>query len=93
MESLLGGIQKEGASVVIIDITGVPTVDTGVAHHLLRFQVTVDAGGIAARSDVCARRHIAAGGADAGADWGRTPGIDDAQQPAGRDCVRAHAAR
>lgn len=35
-ESLLGGIQKERASVVIIDITGVPTVDTGVAHHLLQ---------------------------------------------------------
>ena len=36
MESLLNAIQKERASVVIIDITGVPTVDTGVANHLLR---------------------------------------------------------
>ncbi|HVJ89296.1 MAG TPA: STAS domain-containing protein [Labilithrix sp.] len=29
-------IQKNGASVVIIDSTGVPTVDTGVIEHLLR---------------------------------------------------------
>jgi anti-anti-sigma regulatory factor len=36
MESLLNAIQKERASIVIIDITGVPTVDTGVADHLLR---------------------------------------------------------
>jgi anti-anti-sigma regulatory factor/GAF domain-containing protein len=35
-ESLLAGIQKERASVVIIDVTGVPTVDTGAAHHLLQ---------------------------------------------------------
>jgi anti-anti-sigma regulatory factor len=36
MESLLNAIQKERAQVVIIDITGVPTVDTGVANHLIR---------------------------------------------------------
>jgi anti-anti-sigma factor len=36
MESLLNAIQKDRASFVIIDITGVPTVDTGVANHLLR---------------------------------------------------------
>jgi rsbT co-antagonist protein RsbR len=36
MDSLLGTIQKNGASVVIIDSTGVPTVDTGVIEHLLR---------------------------------------------------------
>lgn len=35
-ESLLRGIQKERASVVIIDITGVPTMDTGAAHHILQ---------------------------------------------------------
>jgi rsbT co-antagonist protein RsbR len=32
----VNAIQKERASVVIIDITGVPTVDTGVANHLIR---------------------------------------------------------
>lgn len=36
MEALLDAIQREKAEVVIIDVTGVPTVDTGVANHLLR---------------------------------------------------------
>lgn len=36
MESLLQAIQRDKASVVIIDVTGVPTVDTSVANHLLR---------------------------------------------------------
>lgn len=36
MDALLGAIQREQASVVLIDVTGVPMVDTGVADHLLR---------------------------------------------------------
>ncbi|HEX2544403.1 MAG TPA: STAS domain-containing protein [Ramlibacter sp.] len=36
MESLLEAIVKTGASVAIIDITGVPTVDTLVSQHLLK---------------------------------------------------------
>jgi rsbT co-antagonist protein RsbR len=36
MESLLQRIVDTGASIAIIDITGVPTVDTLVAQHLLR---------------------------------------------------------
>lgn len=36
VESLLEAIVKSSASVVILDITGVPTVDTKVAHHLLK---------------------------------------------------------
>jgi ribose transport system substrate-binding protein len=36
MESMLGAISKIQAAVLIIDITGVAVVDTGVAHHLLQ---------------------------------------------------------
>lgn len=36
MENLLEAIQRDEAHVAIIDITGVPTVDTAVAHHLMQ---------------------------------------------------------
>jgi rsbT co-antagonist protein RsbR len=38
MENLLEGVMQHNAEVVLIDITGVPVVDTMVAHHL--FQAT-----------------------------------------------------
>jgi rsbT co-antagonist protein RsbR len=36
MESLLQKVVDTGASIAIIDITGVPTVDTLVAQHLMK---------------------------------------------------------
>ena len=36
MESLLNGIDSFDAEVVIVDVTGVPLMDTGVANHLLQ---------------------------------------------------------
>jgi rsbT co-antagonist protein RsbR len=36
METLLDGISQRDASVVLLDITGVPVVDTSVAHHLIQ---------------------------------------------------------
>jgi anti-anti-sigma factor len=35
MEALLSSVQEHSAEVIIIDITGVPIVDTAVANHLL----------------------------------------------------------
>ena len=36
IETLLDGIARRRARVVLLDITGVPVVDTGVAHHLIQ---------------------------------------------------------
>jgi rsbT co-antagonist protein RsbR len=36
MEALLSGVARHGAEFVIMDLTGVPFVDTAVASHLLR---------------------------------------------------------
>ncbi|MEN9939075.1 MAG: hypothetical protein RLZZ387_5654 [Chloroflexota bacterium] len=36
MEALLTGVQSFAAEIVIIDITGVPLVDTAVANHLIQ---------------------------------------------------------
>jgi anti-anti-sigma regulatory factor len=48
METVLTGISREHASVVIIDVTGVPVIDTGVANYLV--QVTQAAQLLGARA-------------------------------------------
>ncbi|WP_437802879.1 PAS domain-containing protein [Sorangium sp. So ce693] len=36
MEALLQGVERHDAELVIVDLTGVPMIDSAVAHHLLR---------------------------------------------------------
>ena len=60
MEKLLDTLVATGADHAVIDITGVPTVDTEVAQHLLK---TVERGA-PARRGVHHLRHPAAGRAD-----------------------------
>lgn len=48
MEQLLAAIVRQAASTVILDLTGVPTIDTAAAHHLL--QVTAAAKLLGTRS-------------------------------------------
>lgn len=48
MEQLLAAIVRRAASTVILDLTGVPTIDTAAAHHLL--QVTAAAKLLGTRS-------------------------------------------
>lgn len=48
MEQLLAAIARQAASTVILDLTGVPTIDTAAAHHLL--QVTAAAKLLGTRS-------------------------------------------
>lgn len=41
METLLEGVMKHNSEVVLIDITGVPVVDTMVAHHIIQVSEAV----------------------------------------------------
>jgi ribose transport system substrate-binding protein len=66
---LLAGIQEHRAQVVIVDITGVPIVDTGVAVHLNK---TVQAARLkGARTIICGISDaVAETIVDLGIDWG-----------------------
>lgn len=42
MEATLSEIQENRAEVLILDVTGVPTIDTNVAHHLIQLARAVE---------------------------------------------------
>ena len=66
---LLAGIQEHRAKVVIVDITGVPIVDTGVAVHLNKAIQAARLKG--ARTVICGISDaVAETIADLGIDWG-----------------------
>ena len=85
MENLLQAIVDQSAEIAIIDITGVPTVDTLVAQHLLK---TVAAARLMG-ADCIIVGHPAADRADHGASGRRAE--RRLQGHAGR-CLRARAA-
>jgi rsbT co-antagonist protein RsbR len=78
MRTLLGGIRQHKAKVVILDITGVPIMDSGVANHLnktiqaarLKGATTVVTG----ISDAVAETII-----DLGIDWSKVDTLGDLQ--------------
>jgi rsbT co-antagonist protein RsbR len=77
-EQLLEGIRVTRARVVVIDITGVPDVDSRVANHLLQ---TVDASGLMGASVVVTglSPEIAQTLVSLGIDLGRLTAIGDLQ--------------
>ncbi len=88
METLLERLVATGSSIAVIDITGVPTVDTLVAQHLLKTVAAAQLDGCrlhhqrhppADRADHRAPRHRSVGGRDQGQSVGRLcPGIEAA---------------
>jgi rsbT co-antagonist protein RsbR len=78
MRSLLSGITQHRAHVVILDITGVPLVDTGVADHLNRTIQAARLKGsetiVTGISDAVAETIV-----DLGIDWGNIDTVRDLQ--------------
>ncbi|MFN8376933.1 MAG: STAS domain-containing protein, partial [Anaerolineae bacterium] len=76
--SLLRGISQQHAQIVIIDITGVPVVDSGVADHLNRTIQAARLKGahtiITGVSDAVAETIV-----DLGIDWGKIDTLRDLQ--------------
>jgi PAS domain S-box-containing protein len=78
MRSLLAGIREQRAKVVILDITGVPIVDSGVANHLNKTIQAARLKGahtiITGISDAVAETIV-----DLGIDWGGIETLSDVQ--------------
>ena len=76
--SLLGGIREHRAKVVILDITGVPVVDSGVADHLNKTIQAARLKGaqtiVTGISDAVAETIV-----DLGIDWGGVETLGDLQ--------------
>jgi len=78
MRSLLAGITQHNAKVIILDITGVPLVDTGVADHLNRTIQAARLKGsetiVTGISDAVAETIV-----DLGIDWSNLDTVHDLQ--------------
>jgi rsbT co-antagonist protein RsbR len=78
MRTLLGGISQHRAKVVILNITGVPVVDSGVADHLDKTMQAARLKGahtiITGISDVVAETIV-----DLGIDWSNIETLRDLQ--------------
>ena len=78
MRTLLSGISQHRANIVILDITGVPIVDTGVANHLNKTMLAARLKGVrvfvTGMSDAVAETIV-----DLGIDWGDIETLRDLQ--------------
>jgi PAS domain S-box-containing protein len=76
--SLLAGISQHKARIVILDVTGVPLVDTGVANHLNKTIQAAQLKGaktiVTGISDAVAEAIV-----DLGIDWGQMTTLSDLQ--------------
>jgi rsbT co-antagonist protein RsbR len=97
-EQLLAGIRSHRAKVVVIDITGVPDVDSSVANHLVQ---TVDASGLMGASVILTglSPEIAQTLVTIGVDLGKMRtvgdlqgGVEEAERLLGFEVIRSDAA-
>jgi PAS domain S-box-containing protein len=78
MRALLAGIRERRASVVILDITGVPLVDSGVANHLNK---TIRAAQLKGAQTIITgiSEDVAEAIVDLGIDWSKLETLGDLQ--------------
>jgi rsbT co-antagonist protein RsbR len=78
MRALLAGIRAHGARVIILDITGVPVVDSGVANHLNK---TIRAARLKGAQTIITgiSEDVAEAIVELGIDWGELDTLSDLQ--------------